>query len=299
MNFAHNQVVLKVEEIHHGKPIREFLKSMDISDRALKKLRNKGKILCNGYEATWRKAVATGDEVVLFYPAPPDNPYLKPEPLSLEILYEDQDMALVNKPPGLCVHPTLAHPSGTLANGLLYHWSQERQQASFHPVHRIDRNTSGLVLVAKNSFSAQKIFLQRQQKKLSRSYIALVHGSFRDLPSCVDLPMEKCEGKTTKRQISGEGQRAVTYIKVLEHFPTCTMIRLMPETGRTHQIRVHLAHLGHPLVGDQLYGGPMAQIKRHCLHADQISFLHPRTSQALSFQIPLPEDMVRVLDASL
>ncbi|MEW6698235.1 MAG: RluA family pseudouridine synthase [Bacillota bacterium] len=292
--MTNNKVFFHVETKQNGLLIREFLKSKDISDRALKRLRHDGKILCNGQEATWRKVVYTGDQIVLVYPVRQSSEYLQPEPMELLIVYEDTDIVAVNKPPGVCVHPTLAHPSGTLANGLMYHWSKGGRQASFHAVNRIDRNTSGLVLVAKNSFSAQKLFLQRQQKKLSRSYVALVHGKVPRTTNCVDLPLERCQGRTTKRQISRQGQRSVTYLEVLEYFADCTLIRLNPETGRTHQIRVHLSHLGHPLVGDKLYGGSTEKIDRHCLHADRLSLLHPRIGEALFFEVPLPEDMAKI-----
>ncbi|MEG6523694.1 RluA family pseudouridine synthase [Desulfotomaculum sp. 1211_IL3151] len=291
---VNNQVVFYVEASQTGKPIREFLKYKDISERALKRLRHRGEILCNGAPVTWRKVVNTGDKIILIYPAPEENEYLTPEPLALNIIYEDTDIVLVNKQPGLCVHPTLSHPAGTLAQGLLHHWLRKNEPASFHAINRIDRNTSGLVLVAKSSYSAQKLFRQRQRGQISRSYLALVNGRLEASNHYVDLPLAKCEGKTTKRQVAAQGQRAITSFEILEYFTDCTMLRLRPETGRTHQIRVHLAHLGHPLLGDSLYGGPTDKIARHCLHADQIAFLQPRTDEQMSFQVPLPEDMLQV-----
>ncbi|SHK02540.1 RluA family pseudouridine synthase [Desulforamulus aeronauticus] len=288
-----NRVVFQVTTSETGIFIKDFLRSKDISERALKKLRNNGKILCNGQTVTWRKVVSTGDEIVLVYPTPVKNRYLQPESIPLKIIYEDADIVIVNKQPGICVHPTKAHPTATLANGLMDHWLKNNPQASFHAVNRIDRNTSGLVLIAKNSFSAQKLFLQKQQQMLSRSYLALVQGKVVSRTARVDLPIVKCDGQTTKRQVAANGQRAVTCFEVLDYFRDCTLLRLNPETGRTHQIRVHLSHVGHPLVGDELYGGSTKKIGRHCLHANQLSFFHPRTGQAMIFELPLPADMAR------
>ncbi len=292
---SNNRVVFQVTTFETGIFIKDFLKAKDISERALKKLRNNGKILCNGQAVTWRQVVSTGDEIILVYPAPTENPYLPPEPVPLKIIYEDRDIVIVNKQPGICVHPTKAHPTGTLANGLMDHWLKNNAQASFHAVNRIDRNTSGLVLIAKNSFSAQKLFLQKQQHLLSRSYLALVQGKVASRIARVDLPLVKCDGQTTKRQVAANGQRAVTCFEVLDYFRDCTLLRLNPETGRTHQIRVHLSHLGHPLVGDELYGGSTKRIGRHCLHASRLSFFHPRTGQAMMFESPLPADITQLV----
>lgn len=293
--YTNNLVAFQVTAADTGTLIKEFLKSKDISEKALKKLRNNGKILCNGQAVTWRKVVYTGDEIVLVYPPPEENQYLRPQPIALQIIHEDDDLVIVNKQPGVCVHPTKYHPNGTLANGLMYYWLSNHQQASFHAVNRIDRNTSGLVLVAKNSFSAQRLFLQKQQQRLSRSYLALVEGQVVTRKACVDLPIARCTGQTTRRQVVAHGQKAVTHFEVLEYFTDCTLLRLSPETGRTHQIRVHLSHMGHPLVGDELYGGSTKKIPRHCLHADCISFFHPRTDRAMTFSIPLPSDMAGVV----
>lgn len=296
MTVNHNQVVFQVTAAESGSLIKDFLKSKEISERALKKLRNNGTILCNGQAVTWRKVVYAGDEIILVYPLPNESQYLQPEPVPLQIIHEDQDIVVINKQPGICVHPTKSHPSGTLAHGLIHHWLSNNQQAGFHAVNRIDRNTSGLVLVAKNSFSAQQLFRQKQQHKLSRSYLALAEGQVTVREGSVDLPIARCPGQTTKRQVVPHGQRAVTLFQVLEYFTNCTLLRLYPETGRTHQIRVHLSHLGHPLLGDKLYGGNTERINRHCLHADRMSFLHPRTNQAMTFTLPLPSDMAKVIE---
>lgn len=288
------RVVLKVEYEHDGQPVRDFLKACNISERALKKLRYRGKVLCNGVEVTWRKRVKADDVVILVYPEYERSSYITPESLDLDIIFEDKDLVIVNKEPGICVHPTLAHPSGTLANGLAHYWSSKGEEAGFHAINRLDQNTSGLVLIAKNSFSAQQFFLQRQNKQMGRSYLALVHGCIHS-QGLIDGPIKRCEGRTTKRGIFHDGQRAVTRYEVIANYAAATLLRITPETGRTHQIRVHMSDLGHPLVGDSLYGGKTDLINRHCLHADRIDFRHPRDNHPMSFEVHLPADMVNII----
>lgn len=288
-------MTLKVTLEQDGELIKEFLRANHISERALRKLKNKGKILCNGQEVTWRKEVKAGDNIVLVYPEVERSIYIKPEPIRLNILFEDQDFVIIDKPPGICVHPTLSHPEGTVANGLIYHWSCLHDNASFHPVNRLDQLTSGLVIVAKNSYCAQQLFLQRENKVINRSYIALVHGIIVNISGIVEQFIERCEGRTTRRKISNSGQKALTRFEVILKLNEYTLISLTPETGRTHQIRVHMAHLGHPLVGDKMYGGSTSKINRQCLHANKIEFLHPRKGTPMFFEVPLPDDINNLL----
>ncbi|KJS88769.1 MAG: hypothetical protein JM58_00380 [Peptococcaceae bacterium BICA1-8] len=292
-----NKIYFTVTQTEEGMLLREFLlETKQISRSGLSKLKNHGKILCNGEFVTVRKKLTEGDQVTLIYPKEAISEYLKPESVFLNIVYEDNDLLLVNKPAGLCVHPTKAYPTGTLANGVIFYLQSKGEEAGFRSVNRLDMDTSGLVLIAKNSYSMQQLFLQQQQKLLLRSYQALVQGSITWQRNTITDPIRKIDGKTAKREIHLTGQRAVTHVEVIKAYSEHTLIKLVLETGRTHQIRLHLANMGFPLVGDSLYGGSRCLMSRHALHTDYIQFAHPRTAEKLSFQLPLPSDMQAALE---
>ena len=292
-----NKIHFTVTQTEEGMLLREFLLEIkQISRSGLCKLKNHGKILCNGEFTTVRKKLSEGDRVLLIYPKEVISEYLKPEPISINIVYEDNDLLLVNKPAGVCVHPTKSHPKGTLANGVIFYLQSKGEEPGFHSVNRLDMDTSGLVLIAKNSYSMQQLFLQQQKKQLLRSYQALVQGSITWQRNTFTEPIRKIDGKTARREIHLTGQRAVTHAEVITVYSGHTLIKLVLETGRTHQIRLHLANMGFPLVGDSLYGGSRCLMSRHALHTDYIQFFHPRTAVKLSFQLPLPLDMQTALE---
>lgn len=292
-----NKVELIVPHEYDGILMRDFLlEKQQISKKGLCQLKNKGAILCNTNEVTVRQKLIAGDRVVLIYPLESVSEYLLPEIMDLHIVYEDKDITVLNKPAYICVHPTKTHPSGTLANGLLAHWNKKGEKVGFHAVNRLDKDTSGLILVAKNSYAKQQLFLQQQKQEIKRHYLALVHGKMHKEKGVIDAPIKKIEGKTVQREIHGTGQRAVTHYNIVITYNEATLVELWLETGRTHQIRVHLSHIGHPLLGDKLYGGDERVMKRQALHAKMLCFKHPRTKQALSFHADLPADIQLALN---
>ncbi len=287
-----NQVSFRVEEEHGGMLLREYLlTSKQISSKSLCKLKNNGEILCNGQLVTVRKLIQVGDEITLNYPEETISQYLTPQYIPLDILWEDRDVAVINKQPGMCVHPTKGHPNGTLANGLLFHMEQQGEPGTFHAVNRLDQDTSGVVLVAKNSYTKQQLFIQQQQQQIKRTYIALVHGELSEAET-INKPIRKIEGKTTKREVHTLGQPAITHYQTIQTGNGYSLIGLWLETGRTHQIRVHMESIGHPLVGDVLYGGLEHFISRQALHATRIEFTHPRFDEKVSVIAPLAQDML-------
>lgn len=216
-----------------------------------------------------------------------------PEEIPLAIQYEDNDLIVVNKAPGLLVHPVRFYPTGTLANALTYHWQERKEKASFHPVHRLDKTTSGLVLIAKNPWCHQQLSRQIEQGMISRLYLGICQGSLAKISGKVSAPIKRSTN-SIKRVTSPDGKPSLTRFRRLQSSAGVSLLALKLFTGRTHQIRVHLSSLEHPLCGDTLYGGADF-FPRPALHAARISFIHPRSGQRIKISAPLPSDFSDLL----
>ena len=255
-----------------------------------------GKPLAKNYRLTGGEAVS----VTLPDPVAVD---VAPQDIPLDVVYEYADVIVVNKPKGLVVHPAAGHWSGTLVNALLHHCggSLSGVGGALRPgiVHRIDRDTSGLIIAAKNDFAHQALAAQLQDHTLSRTYEAVAVGNLREDRGIVDAPIGRCPSDRKKMAVVDRGGRsAVTHWEVVERFPGYTHIRCRLETGRTHQIRVHMACIGHPLLGDTVYGAkkPVPGLAGQCLHAAELRFLHPRTGEPVTVEAPLPDWFRAVLE---
>ncbi|MBQ1351573.1 MAG: RluA family pseudouridine synthase [Oscillospiraceae bacterium] len=225
-----------------------------------------------------------------------------PQDIPLSILYEDADVVVINKPRGMVVHPAPGHPDGTLVNALLYHCRDSLSGigGTLRPgiVHRIDKETSGLLLVAKNDAAHLSLSAQLQDHSLSRVYLAVVRGNLREDTGTINAPIGRHPTHRKKMAVTETNSKpAVTHYEVLARFPGYTFIRCRLETGRTHQIRVHMAHIGHPLLGDTVYGEkrPVTGLSGQCLHAQTIRFSHPGTGAQMEFSCPLPADFQKIL----
>ena len=237
-----------------------------------------------------RAIVTTGDAVSWDVPLPPFEPY----DLPLDIYYEDDSLVVLEKPAGIVVHPTSGDHDHTIANALTAHWMRRGDDASFHPVHRLDRHTSGLLVVAKRP-ETQHLLQAAGKERFVRQYLALCEGHIEG-GGVIDAPIGRKDGSIIEREVRPDGKRAVTQYAALAHGNAYTLLRLRLTTGRTHQIRVHLAHIGHPLLGDDLYGGSTALLHRQALHAADLAFTHPHTGKLLKFSSSLPGDMCRAVD---
>ena len=244
----------------------------------------------------------TGGETVSVHLPEPEEAQALPEDIPLDVVYEDDDVIVVNKPVGMVVHPAPGHSGGTLVNALLHHCGDSLSGigGELRPgiVHRIDRDTSGLIIAAKNDFAHQALSVQLQDHSLCRTYEAVVVGNLREDSGTVDAPIGRCPSDRKKMAVVRQGGRnAVTHWQVLERFSGYTYVRCRLETGRTHQIRVHMAYIGHPLYGDTVYGAkkPVPGMTGQCLHAVGLTFRHPRTGEMVELSCPLNEEFAAFL----
>lgn len=273
----------------------------DLTRSGAQKLLEDGRVTKDGQAV--RKNYKTAPEDTFEVDLPPVQEIdLQPENIPLDVAYEDDDLIVVNKPKGLVVHPAPGHWSGTLVNALLYHCqgSLSGINGALRPgiVHRIDKDTSGLLIAAKNDFAHQSLAAQLQDHTLRRTYEAIACGNFRDDCGTIDAPIGRHPTDRKRMAVTDHNSRpAVTHYAVLARFPGYTHLQLQLETGRTHQIRVHLAYLGHPILGDAVYGHKKPELGQdtQCLHARALTFLHPRTGQEITVRCDLPTYFEAVL----
>ena len=274
----------------------------DTSRSFIQKLFEKGNILVNGKPCTSKKyKVAASDLVEITIPKPVDL-QIEAEDIPIDIVYEDEDLLVVDKPRGMVVHPAVGNYTGTLVNAVMFHCGERLSSINgvIRPgiVHRIDKDTSGLLMIAKNDKAHESLSAQLAEHSITRRYQALVYHNIREDEGTVNAPLGRDPKNRLKRAVTNmNAKHAVTHYKVLERFGKYTLIEAQLETGRTHQIRVHMAYIKHPLVGDLLYG-PKKQtvpVEGQMLHAKTLGFVHPRTGVYMEFDSPLPEYFVTIL----
>jgi 23S rRNA pseudouridine1911/1915/1917 synthase len=279
--------------------VRSFLRQTHgISRSLLVELKHVQGIQLNGVPTYLDHPVQTGDVVQLHLPEE-ESDNIVPENINFPLVYEDEDILVVNKPYGMCVHPTMLHGTGTLGNAVVHHWNKQGISRKFRPVNRLDKDTSGLLIIAKSQYAHQQLALSQQEGTIDRYYQALVEGQMDQDSGTIEAPIKRKADSIMERMVSSDGQFARTHYEVLKRFETFTWLRLKLDTGRTHQIRVHMQYVGHPLLGDDMYDGPYGQISRQALHAGELSFPHPRLKQIMRFTAPLPEDMAKVMQTQI
>ncbi len=308
-------LALTAEPPEAGGRLDQFLaRQLGFSRARLQKLLKSGRVLVNGEVRPASYRVRPGDAVVISVPEPAPS-FLTPEALPLTILFEDQDLLVVNKPPGLVVHPGAGHRAGTLLNALVHHCPDLKDIGEVSRpglVHRLDKDTSGLIVVAKTGLAHAALVAQFQAHTIRKQYQALVWGRLPEPEGEIDREVGRHPTARQKMSVHARrGKRAVTFWRVLQEFPgPLTLVELTPQTGRTHQLRVHLASTGHPVLGDATYGGGVSRLAGHpeldglkplvhrqLLHAWRLGLTHPRTGEPLTWEAPLPEDFQAVLNS--
>jgi 23S rRNA pseudouridine1911/1915/1917 synthase len=308
-----NQILkFDTNEADIGKRLDVFLADHveDWSRSRLKKLIDEGDVLLNQKPVKSSYRIRENDTIEIeLKPAESDN--FEPENIPLDIVFEDEFLAVLNKPAGMIVHPGAGVSSGTLANALAFKFQSEGDDLPFRVgiVHRLDKDTSGLMVVAKNELTLEKLSAQFRDRKVQKSYVALAHGFVRKLVGKIDQPIARDRKNRVKMAINKNGRNAVSIYKVRQRYERYTLLNVQIKTGRTHQIRVHLAHLKHPIVGDATYNEgrdktiadaqmrkAISNISRVFLHAEKLSFVHPVSKEKLEFHSPMPNELTELLN---
>lgn len=297
---AEEQADMRLDK-HVTEALAEAMADEAVSRSQVQEWIRSGLVTLNGKSAKPNVIVAAGDQVTVVVPEP-EAAEIVPENIPLDIVYEDSDVIVINKPRGMVVHPAAGHHSGTVVNALMHHCKDlSGINGVMRPgiVHRIDKDTSGLLMAAKNDHAHLSLAAQLKEHSVNRRYWAIVHGVIPHDKGIIDAPLGRDPHDRKLFTVTDKGgKRAVTHFFVAERFPDHTFVELKLETGRTHQIRVHMKYIGHPLVGDPVYGGKAGKslgMSGQALHAGILGFRHPRTGQQLEFTAPLPEDMQEVL----
>ena len=282
----------------HGIRVEQYLRRIGYSRQNLTQLKKAPEsILINGVWSYMHTPLRCDDTLTVHIRETESSPNILPVELPLNIVYEDEDIVVVNKPAGMPVHPSLNNYRNSLANALMHYYRQQGKPFVFRCTNRLDRDTSGLTVIAKHMVSSSILSGMTTRRHIERKYLAVVRGSVTPSSGTIDAPIGRTGSSLIERKIDFEnGERAVTHYRVAKEKNGHSLVSLILETGRTHQIRVHMKYIGHPLIGDYLYNPDTEFISRQALHSHRLSFSHPITGEQLEFSAPLPEDMSRVLN---
>ena len=278
----------------HNKTIEQFLKNQDYPHQAIVQLKRTTEGICkNGTWAYINEKLSTGDILSLHLVENVAQTTIEPLYVPLDIVYEDEDLLVINKPANMPIHPSMNHHEGTMANGLLYYFTQKNENFTFRCINRLDRDTSGLTIVAKHLLSGGILSRQVSNHEIKRTYRAICHGKIKE-QGTIHAPIARTDDSTIERCVDFEkGEHAITHYKRISYDSkkNLSLVELHLETGRTHQIRVHLKHIGHPIIGDFLYYPDFTYCNRQALHSYSLTFTHPLTKKEMHFASPFPEDL--------
>lgn len=296
-----SHIDIEVLPLEDGLMIKQIIYGrLKLSRGLVRRMKKGGGVYLNGQSAYITQRVKTGDHLQIVFADEPTS--VTPQPLDLDILYQDDYLLVINKKPDMAVYPTRTYPEKTLANGIAHLWQKQGLKCKIRLLHRLDRETSGVIIVVKDPYTYQIMVNQLRTRQLKRKYLAVVQGFLQKKEGVIDEPIGRSssmKGHALKRAVLSQGKPAQTYYRVVREYKELSLVQLELVTGRTHQIRVHLDWLGHPIIGDDMYFRPSDLIKRQALHAWSIEFKHPLTAENLVVRAPLPQDMLTILRQQL
>lgn len=288
----------KVDLESDGKTVKYILKNkLELSGRLIKRLKYSENIFCNLIPVYVNTVVKRGDIISAILDFNEENEHIIPEDIPLDIIYEDDCLLAIDKTSNIVVHPTSTHTSGTVANALSYYYQKKEIKKRIRPVSRLDKDTTGIIIFAKNEFVQEHLIRQMKERIFIKEYIGIVEGVMKSSKGTIDLPIERKPDSIMLRQASPSGTPSITHYKVIKNLECATLLNFILETGRTHQIRVHCKEIGHPLIGDSLYSGNKSEhITRQALHSHKVSFLHPIKRSTIELTSPMPLDISKLLE---
>ena len=281
---------------HYDNVLHVLKEQFLLSDRLITKLKKANKIYLNSLPTYTKKSVTVGDTVSVLIDFEEDNSNIVASNIPLNIIYEDDYLLVINKPANIAIHPSILHFDNSLSNGVKFYFDKLGLKKKIRIVNRLDRNTSGIVVFAKNEYIQECLIKQMKTNEFKKEYLAIAKGILESKSGTLNFPIARKEGSIIERTVSSDGDSAITHYDVVKEFNNLSLVHIVLETGRTHQIRVHFSHIGHPILGDTLYGSPSELINRQALHSYKLTFIHPVTKKVLSLEAPLPNDIKNIIN---
>ena len=281
---------------HYDNVLHVLKEQFFLSDRLITKLKKANKIYLNSLPTYTKKSVTMGDTVSVLIDFEEDNSNIVASNIPLNIIYEDDYLLVLNKPANIAIHPSILHFDNSLSNGVKFYFDKLGLKKKIRIVNRLDRNTSGIVILAKNEYIQECLIKQMKTNEFKKEYLAIAKGILESKSGTLNFPIARKEGSIIERTVSSDGDSAITHYDVVKEFNNLSLVHIVLETGRTHQIRVHFSHIGHPILGDTLYGSPSKLINRQALHSYKLTFIHPVTKKVVSLEAPLPNDIKNIIN---
>lgn len=281
---------------HYDNVLHVLKEQFLLSDRLITKLKKANKIYLNFLPTYTKKSVTVGDTVSVLIDFEEDNSNIVASNIPLNIIYEDDYLLVLNKPANIAIHPSILHFDNSLSNGVKFYFDKLGLKKKIRIVNRLDRNTSGIVILAKNEYIQECLIKQMKTNEFKKEYLAIAKGILESKSGTLNFPIARKEGSIIERTVSSDGDSAITHYDVVKEFNNLSLVHIVLETGRTHQIRVHFSHIGHPILGDTLYGSPSELINRQALHSYKLTFIHPVTKKELILESSLPNDIKNIIN---